>query len=237
MRKKIYYIGFLLVLTTTILFSLSGSKTSGEVKGEKKSKNSTFAGRILSALGFGKTGGKIRYSLPEFVQWFENDENEMIQTKTIGAIQFIAFYTPVKYKAAKELQVNHTDSVSYKLKLKEAGDMEYFTFRIKCLTDNTELLKFGITNEGEYYQRLEYFSFKMQDDFKMVEGSDTLSCSLFHYERVYGLSPHATFLIGFPKRKGLKDISLIYNDKVFNKGNIILSIKQEIIDTSPELKF
>ncbi len=121
-------------------------------------------------------------------------------------------------------------------KLEELGDMEYFSFRIKSLTESKELLKVKLNNEGEYYGRIEYFSFAMQNDFKLLDKTDTLDCVLYHFERVYGLASYATFVLGFPKRTNNSDLKILFNDKVFNNGNIIMTIEQNTLEHLPKLK-
>jgi hypothetical protein len=123
-------------------------------------------------------------------------------------------------------------------KIKEYEGMDYFSFRIKSNGEQEELLRKGIRDESEYYSRLEYFSFRMQQDFKLISGTDTADCALFHYERVYGLAPHASFVLGFPKSADTKirTKQILFEDKTFNMGNIYITISKEKLNDIPKLE-
>jgi hypothetical protein len=147
------------------------------------------------------TVNNVKLAPKDYVQWNENPENGMIIEKTIGDFSFSSFYETPEYLALKEFGDTQFTKKEYEEKLMEYDGMEYFSFRIQSLSNTEELLKVGIKSDDEYYARIEYFSFKMQKDFKMIEGNDTLDCKLFHFERVYGLAPKATFIMGFSSDK------------------------------------
>ena len=131
------------------------------------------------------------------------------------------------------------NSEVFKQHQKEYQNMEYFTFRIESLKEKEELLKVGLKSESDYYSRIEYFSFKAQNDFKLIRGTDTLNCNLYHYERVYGLAPYATMLLGFPAQENKntkQDMYLLFEDKTFKNGHIYLNIKQQDLASIPTLQ-
>ena len=172
----------------------------------------------------------------DYTAYCENQTNGLIQTKEVGNFLFSAFYKPLNYLAIKEFKT--TDSINKKLfdaSVKEYGDLTYFSFKIQNTSEQGELLKMNISSDNEYYGRLEYMAFKMQQDFKLIQEKDTLNCSLYHFERVYGLAPHATFVLAFPKTNTQKEMKLWYHDKFFNTGIIMLNFEPEIISNLPTL--
>ncbi len=237
MKNKTKYlaIGALVLLVATFLFSFSGNKTSG---GEFSSnggenENASFSEKITS---FFTASIPKELGPAEYTSWCENSENGLVANKVIGEFEYTAFYKHANYIALKEYSSPAgINADSLQKKINDLGDMEYFNFRIRSLTESTELLKVNLADEGEYFNRIEYFSFKMQDDFQLVEGTDTLKCQLYHFERVYGLSNSATVILGFEKRKHKGSLSLYFNDKVFNNGNIILNISKNSINNTPKL--
>jgi hypothetical protein len=175
-----------------------------------------------------------------YMAWCENKENGLIADKQIGNFSFSAFYKTNAYQALKEsIDLDSLNETEFNKTLNEYGDMQYFSFRITDTKGNQELLKTNLKSESEYYARIEYLSFKMQDNFKLIDGTDTLKCSLYHFERVYGLAPYATFVLGFPKSKTseINGKSLVYEDNLFNNGLIYLNIDKETLTNLPKLKF
>mgnify|MGYP000356640914 CR=1 FL=1 len=173
----------------------------------------------------------------EYINWCEDQENELKQSKQIGDFTFSAFYQPHDYLAIKELNKGESvNSKEFEEKIKEYGEMTYCSFRLENSKTNGELLKTDLSSDQQYYGRLEYMSFKMQEDFKLIQGNDTLPCSMYHFERIYSLAPYATFVLGFPKTDSKEDIKLWFHDKLFNNGIVILNFKTESIHNLPKLE-
>jgi hypothetical protein len=79
----------------------------------------------------------------------------------------------------------------------------------------------------------------MQKDFKLIDGADTLDCVLYHFERVYGLAPYATMVLGFPLSKtrtsDYKNKTIGYMDKLFGAGNVYMTVEEEDLNNMPSL--
>ena len=174
----------------------------------------------------------------DYINWIEDPSNGLVADKTIGDLTFSVFYKPVEYLVLKDLEADSTLKSKFPKRQKQYDGMDYFSFRIKSNTTDGELLRMSIKDENEYYARLEYISFKMQNDFKLITGTDTVDCGLYHYERTYGLAPHASFVLGFPKNNdfGTSAKQLLFEDKLFNKGNIYITIPAEKINSIPKLE-
>lgn len=178
----------------------------------------------------------------EYVNWVEDKNNGLIVSKKMGDFTFSAFYKPTNYLALVELGKDSINKKQMTKKLEEYEGLQYFTYRIESDNKITELLRVGMKSNDDYYSRIEYFSFKMQEDLKLIEDKDTLDCVLFHYERVYGLAPYASFVVGFPlskesNNKGVNNYDKIisYTDKVFGTGKINMTVKNENIKSIPNL--
>jgi hypothetical protein len=173
----------------------------------------------------------------DYIAWVEDEDNGLSIGKSFEDIDYQILFKPVNYILAKELVNGGIKKATIESRKKELGEMLYFTLRITSKHSN-ELLNANIKNENEYYQRLEYFMSYMQDDIYLVEGKDTISCSLYHYERNYGLAPYNNFVIGFNKLNAeIQDKIFIYEDKVLGTGKIIFKIKKEDIENVPEINW
>jgi hypothetical protein len=152
-----------------------------------------------------------------------------------SGLSFSLTYLPVDWLA---LQETTTDNALDFNKIRETySGMEYYRLRVSLAGAQGDILQYQATSQEEYYQRVEYFSFGMQQDLRMLNGQDTLPCKLFHFERNYGAAPFADFMIGFEDREGNKsDRVLIYNDRVYSTSIFQLSIPAENIQNIPKLK-
>jgi len=179
--------------------------------------------------------GKKNLSTADYVSWVENESNGLSVTKSFEDIKYRLLYKPVDYILAKELINNAIEKNEIESRKKELGSMNYFTLRIESTTSN-ELMRVNIKSEDEYYHRLEYFMSYMQDDIYLVDGTDTISPNLFHFERNYGLAPFNDFVLGFTKAsEKVNDLYLIYNDQVLETGKINIKINKADISGIPNL--
>jgi hypothetical protein len=174
----------------------------------------------------------------EYVQWIQNPENGFKKEKTIDDLIFTAQYKPNEYIICMEERAPQLQDSLVKRKLEELSELQYFDFKITLKAGEGELLKYKLSSSDEYNKRVNYFAFNMQNDIQLVEGNDTLPCSLFHFERAYDITPSSTFLLGFPvnKNSGKEDKTLIVYDKTFNKGFIKLTFSNNELKNLPKLK-
>jgi len=176
----------------------------------------------------------------EYVQWIEDAGNGLKKSKEIDKIEFIVQFKTTDYILLKENSINPlSEKEKFENEKKELGDLQYFTLKIKT-PEGTDPLKFCLSGQDEYFARVKYYSFEIQNDLSLVDGSDTIQCVLSHFERNYGIAPEITCLVGFPpkdkKSPSIEDKSLIYYDRVFNNGNLVFAFSKKDISQTPKLK-
>ncbi len=196
------------------------------------SDNKGFFGSV-----FADAGKECEQMKPiDYLAYCENTANGLKLTREMGDFVFSAFYQPISYLALNELKPLDTlTRTALESKVKEYGDMDYFSFKIQNTKSQGELLKIALRSESDYYARLEYLSFKMQQDFKLINGKDTLNCAMYHFERIYGLAPYATFVLAFPKINPKESLTFCFHDQLFNNGIIQLNFEQQQINNLPSL--
>jgi hypothetical protein len=179
--------------------------------------------------------GKKSLSPKYYVDWVENENNGLSLSKEFNDVDFQILYKPINYIVAKEYLNGNLKKENISKRLLELGNMQYFTLRIKSKSSN-ELLNANISNENEYYQRLEYFMGPMQDDIKLIENNDTIPCAIHHFERSYGLAPYNNFVIAFASSKiNNSDKYFVFEDKILGTGTVTFKIKQQDINNIPNL--
>ena len=112
-----------------------------------------------------------------------------------------------------------------------------FKLRIYPSEKDQELLKKGTQSEGDYYNRIRYFSSEIANDLGLVAGEDTLYTVNTLFERSYGLTPYVDVLMAFPKEDGKAPKHLIFKDRILSGSMLTFDVDQ-ITDESnyPKLK-
>lgn len=170
----------------------------------------------------------------KYIKWVEDKGNGLIEKKQIDNFMFTLQYIPKDYMMLKE-DPALSDSKLHE-KSKELGDLQYFTFTISSV-DEKDVMESGIVSQEEYQKRIEYFSFQMQNDLKLIDGNDTLECVLFNFERTFGIQPQCRFNLAFESvRKSGEYKTMVFNDQVLGLGTVKLSLLTKNLENIPHLK-
>lgn len=176
--------------------------------------------------------------LDEYVKHIENIDNGFCVEKEIDELNFKLIYKPIDYVLSYELRNGSLSKDSVNVRKVGLKGYQYFTLQIRSKKDN-EILKSGIQNENEYFERLEYFMSAAQDDLFLIDGLDTLPCLVYHFERNYGLAPTNNMLLAFEEKKNsqqINDKKILFDEKVLGVGKILISIKANDLEKLPTLK-
>ena len=114
--------------------------------------------------------------------------------------------------------------------------MQYIDLKISALSAGENLLSSELDSENEYFERLDYFVTYAQQDIRLIQGKDSLSPALYHFERNYGLAPYNTLLLGFELGEQGAHRDLIIDDKVLGIGRVKFFFDDSDISNSPKLK-
>lgn len=180
----------------------------------------------------------------EYVEWVENKQNGMTVTKKLNDIVFNLLYKPDGYEALIRVKGDSLTNENINSVKNELKGLQYYTLSISTQDNKGELLKHKLETTDEYYRRIEYCSFNMQNDIKLIENGDTLDCKLFHFERVFSVAPEATFVLAFEDNRTAKaaeqgnynsDKILSYTDGIFGMGRINLLISKAHLNNIPKL--
>jgi hypothetical protein len=160
--------------------------------------------------------------LKDFIKWTADLNNELVKNKKFSEINYNISYMPAPTLAYIELKGEDFTKEQFDKAKSNYASMSYFNLRIELPAGSGELLKYNVSNSNEYNDRLSYMSFKMQNDIYLVQGNDTLSPGLFHYERIFEVASYATVMFAFDNFKfdRQKELTIIYDDHLFKKGYI-----------------
>ena len=175
---------------------------------------------------------KKKVSGLDYIRYIENEDNGLKVSRNIDGIKYSVMYKPVDFVLLKE---NRNDNL--KEKREDLIGMQYYTLSYSLITNDKDILKAKLNSKDEYFERVNYFSFGLQNDVFLVDGKDTLKCKLFNYVRSYGLSPRADFIMAFETKtkKTIEDKRIVIEDKIYGGGIINLKIAKKDIENIPEL--
>jgi hypothetical protein len=173
----------------------------------------------------------------EYVTWVNSEENGFFHEKKIGEIEYSLLLKPQNYVIARENLPHEISAEKFEILQEELGDLTYFDFRITIAECRDEILKYNNSFYSTYQERVNYCSFKMQEDIKLVQGMDTILCNLFHFERAFDLTPYLHFLIAFPSTFDMaKTVTFLFEDNLFDNGYIKIGVDPRLLTRLPKLK-
>lgn len=98
-----------------------------------------------------------------------------------------------------------------------------------------EMLKYKIQSADDYYQRIEYYSFKAASDILLMTEDDTINCGHYHFERSYGLAPKIRLNLQFPfpeeKLTAKKQVVIQVYDRIYQQGLVNFKIDTDLLRT------
>lgn len=228
--SKIYFYTFFAII-------IFGCRSSNQ---EKTLSLASMNAGIIPSLMASIKGTNKTLKASDYIQWIEDKDNGLIDSRDFDDLNYYVQYKPVDYVTLKTLGPNGLNKNIYGETKKEYEGMQYFTLTLSNRLSQGDLLKYDVTGGEEYQHRVSYFAFDAQNDIKLIQGTDTLYCKLYHFERTYNIGPFVNLLIGFDlpsKKNQSSDKLLTFHDRAFGNGIIKLKIKSENVEQIPDLIF
>lgn len=144
----------------------------------------------------------------EYYEWISKPSNGLVKEFENNFFKLSVQYKPVEYMVATENKREKLTNEQFQEAIDLKNELQYFNIKIESKTGE-EVLKTNIQSEEDYYLRTNYFLGDFENDLLLIEGKDTLSPVLYHFERTYGALPFNTISIAF------KNISNNKYDKEF----------------------
>lgn len=197
----------------------------------------TYAAVVFCSALLG-TGCSEQALAPErYAAWLADPENGLVQERTFSEIALSLQYRSPELLALNEVRgdVRRSD---FPALVAERQGAHYFNLKLQALR-TSDLLNAGATDPDSYFQRQYYFGSLVQDDLSLIIGSDTLPCSLAHFERTYGAAPYNNLVVSFvdeAKDRHTEDLRLVYEDRAFGLGRVEFIINKEDLSRIPALK-
>jgi hypothetical protein len=159
-----------------------------------------------------------------YLDWYKQHSDDFVSSKSVGPFGFQLTYLPVEILVLQEYGAEAATSPAWDSLLADRGDFDYYSLRIVSKESNTPILKHPAWSIQDYQQRVQYMAFQMQHDIKLLRGSDTSHCALYHFERSYDVTPFTTLMLAFPS--GEQTATFLYNDQVLGLGPVMMPARK-----------
>lgn len=159
-----------------------------------------------------------------------------IKSKKVGWLSMNLFLKPASYLMArqvKEKSMNETDLQDF---IEDAESMAYFDLRLSVNSGNGQHIEnYRVSSKFEQDQRIQYLAFSMKHDLYLQQGEKRIPCELYHFERNYSITPHRTFVLGFPRKDidPTEPITFVFDSAYLQTGPLkIQYTAQDIFDST-----
>lgn len=171
---------------------------------------------------------KKKLSSIEYVNWYKTSAENCNELKTNSFIYELRYISP----EATALMEFGPDKDSISKYAPEFNRWSNFNLKIYAAEKEKDILKYGITQDQEYYERLQYLIADFANDAKiLLKNKDTISCAFHHYERTYNVTPFANLTLSFNTH--IENIERLIINLPFDNKTAVIDIKEQ---DYPELK-
>ena len=98
---------------------------------------------------------------------------------------------------AKDIEKNVLEKAQIDSLKKVYSPFVNFIFKISCNDNATSPLKYNVVSNEEFSNRLQYCSFNIQEDFRLIHNKDTVFCTNAHFIQEYDLRPYNIIILSF----------------------------------------
>jgi len=169
--------------------------------------------------------GKSEFTPDGYISYVNDKKNGYIQTEKIGDIEITAQYRTPEYMAIEDVGTDRLTTEALNKTLGDKKGAHYILLQIADANKKSDPLEQGISDKEHYFLRIGHLVSGIDKDVLLVDGKDTLPCSIHHFERSYHLTHYHTVLFVFERKteEASDDLKLIYNDHLLglNKINFV----------------
>lgn len=173
----------------------------------------------------------------EYIHYISDAKNGLVVHQKINGIGYALQYQPTNYLVFMEMRSFDVPKDTFKLQYNRFKGLEHYNFHIdRNDLDNLVNRNGKASKKQPASERLSYLDFGIKKDIKLIEGKDTLQCSICECESDGGINPYYSFMLGFPNKDYSGDREFYYDGKKIGAGEVKLTVTESSIKNIPELK-
>jgi hypothetical protein len=173
----------------------------------------------------------------ELNAWIKDEENGLSISRNIDDLEYSLTFLPSALLVLRDgIQPENTnawDSAMY-----SKNDIMCFLLRYRINSSNTDVLKYNLHSEQEYYSRSNYLSFGLDKDVWLEIDNRKINCALHQFVPHYGISPEAEVILTFPKQSTPFDsnIIVVLNDQLYGAGILKFEFESSVFNNIPTIQ-
>lgn len=172
-------------------------------------------------------------------KFVEAEKEKNTYEKKIKEVNFRLRYISHEQMALRDLgDLSKATQTSFDSLVKGYEDFLFFNLEIEIDHFNEEMIHYmpDPNSMPGFEERTAYYSFGMQKDISIVLAEkDTIPCTVYHYERNYGVSPKNNFMLGF-RSGAVKNAVLIYDNTCLTTGPVKFALNEQELLNHPKIK-
>lgn len=181
---------------------------------------------------------KQAFTPKEYVKWFEKEADLFSRTVIISDYRYTCKLIPWQYKLAKEIEQGVTMQQDADIRRKELDGMYYVDINIDLLNKTSGgVMENDVLSPEDFNARLYYISYRIKDDIFLVSENERRPCSLYLFERNFGLKSSVDISTAFIKNEKDESITIELDPQVFRTGIINFEYDKSMFNSIPEVKF
>lgn len=177
-----------------------------------------------------------QYTGKEYHDWISAKENGLIKSIENNSFKIDIQYKPVDYLIASDFKNKELTQEEYKKEVEERSGLQYFTIKLQSKTGEA-VLKTALVNDQEYSLRMSYYINGFEKDLILIDGADTLTSKLYHFERTYGIASFNNISVAFENPNNNQEKKeLLILDRALGFGLQKIEFKKRDLLNIPTLK-
>jgi len=175
----------------------------------------------------------------EYMAFIKSNKDNFTKCRKMELFEFDAAYQPAEFLALREScdPDNKCSRVLFEKAVKNYDSAFYFVFKIKPI-DNVPFKKL-IKSKENLAEMNQYLMSRVKNDFFIQIGEKKIQCSVLNVESDLNIQNNISFVMSFEKLENQildEDITLVYEDKMFQNGILKFNFKKEFINEAPKVK-
>lgn len=174
----------------------------------------------------------------DYFNWFNSKICSVSKWEKSDPMLFNVIYHSEDYMVLSELNGEAINDEKVKTSRKNYKCCEHFLLKIFSDDTVSEALSYKISNEQQYYDRIQYLNAEFGSRTYLIHGKDTLKCTFYHFERTYKMRPYISMNLIYEKKNinKIEPMVLVIEPTIFNQKQIRINFEKNDLDQIPKLK-
>lgn len=153
----------------------------------------------------------------DYFKYISKSENGLKKVEKALDFNYELQFCPTDYLLLIDKHKEELTTSNLKERRKQYDQGFYFFFKIISEKSNTNCLIENLQSKDDKNKKFDYFNYKIKDEIKLVQNSDTINCNIFFFENNNNLSPECKFVLGFKPPNKKNDFDIIFKGILLNK--------------------